>query len=519
MPDPVALDLFRPSESRLVTDITERLSQELVVALVGPVGSGVSTAAKFLAEILTQQFEYKVAPRIKLSDFIKVEAHRVGLGGVPSNPLNTYITHMQDAGNKLREKFGNNYLAEKAVEQIAKFRRENGGYKSDGTMLPGRRAYIIDSIKNVEELALLRQIYRETLCVIGVFAPDAIRKKRLINDGAEEEEVQLVVDRDRGEVATFGQMTRKIFVQSDFFICNDQKQDELKRRLRRYVEIIFDTDIHTPTREESAMYEATAAMASSACMSRQVGAAIISASGELISVGWNDVPKFRGGLYTEDDQTIWDQDKKSIQDNDHRCFKWETKICHNEVRRTKIIDGIVERICKSTFAKAGTVEADVRAALDGTEVDDLTEFSRSIHAEMEAILAVAREGKHSLVGAAMFTTTYPCHNCARHIVAAGIASVIYIEPYRKSLAIALHHDAISEQPEDRNRVVFRQYDGVAPHHYLTLFKSKSDRKIGGKFARQRPGESLPLFRVPLDASVEYESKVIADLTAKEDNKR
>jgi hypothetical protein len=185
---------------------------------------------------------------------------------------------MQTAGNKLREKFGPHYLAEKAVERIAKFRKGNGGYTSDGTMLPGRRAYIIDSIKNLEELSLLRQIYRETLCVMGVFAPDLMRQKRLIDDGGEEKEVLKIVDRDQGEVMTFGQMTRKIFVQSDFFICNEQKQEELRRRLQRYLEIVFDVNIHTPTRHESAMYEASAAMASSACMSRQVGAAIISAS-------------------------------------------------------------------------------------------------------------------------------------------------------------------------------------------------------------------------------------------------
>jgi deoxycytidylate deaminase len=195
------------------------------------------------------------------------------------------------------------------------------------------------------------------------------------------------------------------------------------------------------------------------------------------------VPKFRGGLYSEDDQNVWEDDKRTIQDNDHRCFKWKTRICHNETRRTDIVTGIAKRILKSNLIKQGTKESDVLSLLAGTEVDDLTEFSRSIHAEMEAILAVAREGRHSLVGATMFTTTYPCHNCARHIVAAGIGSVVYIEPYRKSLAIALHNDAISENPDDRNRVLFRQYDGLAPHHYLTLFKPGSDRKLGGKFAR------------------------------------
>ena len=187
-------------------------------------------------------FGYDVAPIIKLSSFIRNEAHRIGLGEVPT-PLSQYINHMQDGGNKLRDKFGNNYLAEKAIERIATYRREKQGYAENGTMLPGRRAYIIDSIKNLEELEILRQIYRETLCVVGVFAPDAMRKTRLVYGGADENEVRNVLDRDLHEVATFGQNTRKIFVQSDFFICNDKKLDELKRRLHRYMEIIFDTNI------------------------------------------------------------------------------------------------------------------------------------------------------------------------------------------------------------------------------------------------------------------------------------
>ncbi|MGT2503256.1 anti-phage dCTP deaminase [Bradyrhizobium guangxiense] len=518
MVDPVPL---RPriveEQQKLATEISDRLSQELVIALVGPVGSGVSTSGRLLSEILTQQFKYDVAPVIGMSDIIRTEARRVGVTTPPQNPLNNYIDVMQAAGNKLRERFGNNYLAEKAVERIAKFRESRGGYRAeDGALIPGRRAYIIDSLKNAEELALLRQIYRDTLMLFGIFAPDDIRKKRLVDKGAEEKDVQAVLDRDQGEPATFGQMTRKIFVLSDFFICNDKKEEELKRRLHRHLEIVFDTNVHTPTKSESAMYEATAAMASSACMSRQVGAAIISAKGELISVGWNDVPKFKGGLYVEDDQSIWDEAKRAIDDKDHRCFKWGSKICHNEVRRTKIGDRIAKLIRESGLLKAGTKLEDVRKILDGTEVDDLTEFSRSIHAEMESILAVAREGRHSLVGATMFTTTYPCHNCARHIVAAGISKVIYIEPYRKSLAIALHNDAITEDPEDRAKVVFQQYDGISPHLYLRLFRPSMPRKQDGHFARQPAEVALPVFRVPLDSPVEYEAKIIADLSAKED---
>jgi hypothetical protein len=54
-------------------------------------------------------------------------------------------------------------------------------------------------------------------------------------------------------------MTRKVFIESDFFICNDKKKDEFRRQLMRFLEIIFDTNVHTPTLDESAMYEAYSA--------------------------------------------------------------------------------------------------------------------------------------------------------------------------------------------------------------------------------------------------------------------
>jgi deoxycytidylate deaminase len=316
---------------------------------------------------------------------------------------------------------------------------------------------------------------------------------------------------------TFGQMTRKIFVESDLFICNDQKLEELRRKVSRYIQLLFDSQIHTPTRAESAMYEANSVAPKSACMSRQVGAAIISSTGELIAVGWNDVPRFGGGLYVEDDQAVWDVTLKSVQDKDHRCFKHGRKICHNETRRTKILDDIASKIVLSGLLRKGADYKEVRELLAGTAIDSLTEFSRSIHAEMEAILSVAREGRHSLVGATLFTTTYPCHNCARHIVAAGIAKVIYIEPYKKSLATVLHDDSVTEDVNDATRVVFSQYDGVAPSRYLQVFRPTRPRKLSGRLSITNAAELTPIFQIPLDSPMDYESIIIANLSDKEDN--
>lgn len=501
--------------NKIATTISDRLSQELVIALVGPVASGVSTTAKFLADLLSQKYGYQVCPTIKPSSIIRAEAARVSLTTAAKVPLGKYITEMQNVGNALRSAYGSDYLAEKAVEQIVTFRKRNNGYSDGGLPLPGRRAYIIDSIKNPEELLLLKQIYGETLCLFGVFAPDNLRRQRLLNDGTEQHEVDAILDRDQNEYPTFGQKTRKVFVEADFFLCNDRKTEELGASVDRLLDIIFNTRIRTPTRAESAMYEATSAASNSACMSRQVGASIVSRGGELISVGWNDVPKFGGSLYREDDQSTWNTEKQRVEDNDHRCFKWQKKICHNETRRVSIKDKIMDRIMASPIAVAGATRAQAEAILEGTEIDDLIEFSRSIHAEMDAILGVAREGKHSLVGSTLYTNTYPCHNCARHIVAAGIQSVVYIQPYRKSLATALHSDAITEDPDQRDKVVFRQYDGVSPRNYLRLFTQSAERKRNGHVVSVDHMIAVPVFRMALDSPAEYESKVIADLTHKE----
>lgn len=494
-------------------EIRERLSQELVIALVGPIASGVSSAAEFLRQILDGDFGYEVAPIMKPSDVIRAQGALVGLTPPARQSTATYVTEMQDAGNRLREKFGNNYLIEKIVERIRTFRTTHRGYDGENEM-PGRRAYIIDSLKSMEELNLLREIYRETLCVIGVFAPDKLRDVRLENLDYPEEERKKVMARDQGELKTFGQATRELFVHSDFFVCNDRRLEDLKLELSRFMDIVFDTAIHTPTRAESAMYEANAAAANSACMSRQVGVSIVSADGELIAVGWNDVPKFGGSLYTEEDRTVHDEIAGGTVDKDHRCYNWSGGKCHNEARRNTLMDKVAIAVAETGQVKAGG-KAAVRDAVGKSDIKALIEFSRSIHAEMEAILSVAREGKHSLVGATLYTNTYPCHNCARHIVAAGITKVIYIEPYLKSLAIELHSDVISELPDARNMVLFRQFHGVAPSNYIKLFRPKADRKRGGKVFRTPRKEALPVFQVPLDARREYEDKVINDVVRKE----
>jgi deoxycytidylate deaminase len=228
-------------------------------------------------------------------------------------------------------------------------------------------------------------------------------------------------------------------------------------------------------------------------------------NGDLISVGWNDVPKYGGGLYGEDEQ--W----SAGGDRDNRCFRFGRKICHNDNEKELIRAELVESLKKAGVLREGAIDADVTAAVQGTRLDSVIEFSRAIHAEMEAVLAVARDSRHSLVGATLFSTVYPCHNCARHIVAAGIKQVVYIQPYRKSLAIKLHHDAVFEDAREAGHTTFVQYEGVAPKHFSRLFRSSSGRKNNGVVKSADPLAASPAFRQPLDGFTNYELLIVQEL--------
>ncbi len=106
--------------------------------------------------------------------------------------------------------------------------------------------------------------------------------------------------------------------------------------------------------------------------------------------------------------------------------------------------------------------------IKNSELKDITEYGRAVHAEMAALLSASRLGIR-LRGASLFSTTYPCHNCAKHIVAAGISRVVYIEPYPKSLADELHDDSITKNKNEKNRLFFEPFIGVGPRRFFDLF--------------------------------------------------
>ena len=476
-------------------DIDDRLSEELIIALVGPVGSGCSTIGEEIARSLKDDYAYDPV-QITLSSLIREHAQEVGMD-IPIGLSNSErVDRYQDVGNKLRSEFGDEYIADRAIERIAIERDQREGYAVRGAkrvVLSVRRVYLLDSLKNPAELRRLRQVYGDLLWVVSIFAPEKIRLDRLTRTGMADEDARYAMKRDYDEEKNSGQKVSKIAHQGNFFVRNSSdNRDDVKKPVQRFLQTIFGIGIHTPTGDEKGMMEAAAAAVRSACLSRQVGAAIYDINGDLLGVGCNDVPKYGGGLYSEG------------KGSDHRCFKWQENQCHNDDRKKKLASKIAKSLNKESEADSATVE---RILDQG--IGSLIEFSRSVHAEMEAIVSVSRLGNGSTLGATLYTTTFPCHNCARHIVAAGIERVIYVEPYAKSLALDLHKDSITIDEECDDKVKFLQYEGFAPRTSLKLFSSVDrERKENGRFVEANPKSAKPIFASPLDSYTMTENRVI-----------
>jgi cytidine deaminase len=275
---------------------------------------------------------------------------------------------------------------------------------------------------------------------------------------------------ERDEANDYGQRTAEAFAMSDIFLdCSTPVA--LSEQLRRNLRVVFSHPFETPHKDEVGMFHAAAASRRSASLDRQVGASLFRQDGTIIAVGCNEVPLAGGGQY-------W----PSYMDQGHDNRQFQTGEDIGKAIQDILIGDIhrrlvSEKLIKDEYKNDRGVEK-LRKALDlkkrGMErsrVLDLLEFKREVHAEMAAISDAARHGTLTR-DAVLYTTVFPCHECTRHIVAAGIREVVYIEPYPKSMASKLHGDAVAveELPCD-GRVRFRPFVGISPQRYMDYFEA------------------------------------------------
>ena len=458
---------------------------ELVFGIVAPMG----TDAMMVAENLVSQLhEFGTKSEvIRLSDFIAPYSALLGIAcslkdGNEYERISTRIV----AANELYRTFNgrarpdaqNSLLAVAAAQSIRK-KREN---ETGGQALLDH-ATILVTLKRPEEVYHLRRIYGTGLHIIGVFSTEEERirylnrKKHIRRKDAE----RLVRD-DEDDKQQGGQRTRDAFHLADVFLDVRPNNEDWKNQLGRYLDLLFSNPYITPSRGEQAMFFAYAASMRSAQLGRQVGAAITAEDGDILAVGCNEVPRSGGGQY-------WDKDEVDARDH---ILGHDS----NDFRKSEILDEIM-----TTLPEELSKDDELKMKIRKTSLFGITEFGRAVHAEMEAILSCARKGI-STEKKTLYTTTFPCHNCARHIIGAGIMRVVYVEPYPKSKAKELHDDAIQIGDSNRSNggevVCFVPFVGISPRKYLDMFTANPvygapvDRKLNSGHAINWSRRRTPL---------------------------
>ena len=470
---------------------------ELVFGLVGPLGTDLSLVAGHLKDALAR-VRYR-ADVFRLSRFMR-ELPALPWSDLTDGPRDDEIdTHMQ-AGNALRERLGrNDAVAMLGVGAIRNFREM---VCQDPNRSLAAQAHILHSLKRPEEITTLRRIYGPTFFVIAAYSPRARRLQDLARRIAESRhsnqsseftgKAEQLLARDESEAGNpRGQDVRNTFALADV-IVNTNEPKTARDEVLRFVELLFGNTFHTPTRDEQGMFFAQSAAYRSASLARQVGACVCRPDGSVVSVGSNEVARAGGGQYWYGD----DPDARDFQLGYDSSDRMRENLLGDILQRLQHAGWLTEERAKLPVSNLlqDALRSDSNAFMKNAQFTGTIDFVRAVHAELAALTTAVRHGV-STQDCSMFTTTFPCHDCAKHLVASGVKRVVYIEPYPKSLVPELYPDsiAVDSHVDCQGRVRFDPFVGIAPKRYGDLFalQKRKRKNPDGTAASWQPNDALP----------------------------
>jgi cytidine deaminase len=464
----------------------------LVIGLVGAIGANLSGIAVALTGAL-KDVGY-TSEEIRVVDLL----HSFDAwADLPHHPEDERYKRHIEAGREFCEKIGReDGLARLAVARIQRLRGDATG---DFREPHERHAFILRSLKRRGEVDVLRSIYGPSFLLIAAYSPRLRRIDDLAHSIAKShnqfdadgfrETAERLVEVDETEGVPLGQNVRETFPLADVFVRTDGPR-EIRQALLRFVEALFGFPFHTPTSDELGMMHARVSALRSSDLSRQVGSAIATSEGDIVSVGTNEVPRFGGGSYWPTD----DRDSRDFQKGRDTSFEMRRLLLADALHRIERMGWLSEQAANEGIDKL--VESSLLepggAPMRDSRLMDVIEFGRTVHAEMDAIGTAAKRGI-SVKGCTMYVTTFPCHICARHIVSTGIERVVYIEPYHKSVASDLFSDSIVVDDPRRpsGYVQFEHFVGISPSKFEDLFAMVRRKTRDGSAVTWRKADALP----------------------------
>jgi len=239
-----------------------------------------------------------------------------------------------------------------------------------------------------------------------------------------------------------------------------------------------------PSRIERCMQIAHTAKLNSGCLSRQVGAAITDENFSIKAIGWNTAAQGQTPCSLRNVNDLLnheDKDAFSDYENNDSKFRSLALQVYGRVKSPQLLE-IKGRNVPYCFK-------DIRNCLDGQKNQVHT---RSLHAEENAFLQLAKYGGQGISGGVLFTTSSPCELCSKKAYQLGIREICFIDPYP---GIANQH-ILSAGPTSPKLSLFSGAIGRAYHQLyepIMPYKDELELMLGIKMPkpREKPEEEAP----------------------------
>ncbi len=328
---------------------------------------------------------------------------------------------------------------------------------------------VIDAIRNPLEMVYLRK-HLANLYVVAITADDGERRGRLSESGLGKREIDAIDAKEYdgkkhlSDYASFVSQNLKDCIQkSDIFVANPGMPGQfassvkwMNAQLVRYVSLALRPGIVTPTRDERCMQIAFVAKLNSGCISRQVGAVVADADHSVCAIGWNDTPKGQTSCLLRDvGSLLTGGDSDSFSDYEKTDQRFRTHLEKKFGSRTNVKEENGLR-CPFCFK-------DAYNQVDGKQNQVHT---RSLHAEENAFLQLAKRGSSGISGGVLFTTASPCELCSKKAYQLGLSEIVYVDPYP---GISTTH--VLRSGPDKFRPQLRLFSGSVGHAYHRLYEA------------------------------------------------
>ncbi len=231
-----------------------------------------------------------------------------------------------------------------------------------------------------------------------------------------------------------------------------------KMQILKYLALIEQPGIVTPSPEERCMQLAYTAKYNSGCISRQVGAAITDENYSIKAIGWNNTPEGQTPCLLRNVEKLVNSTDEELKQELKLDDEVTKKLKQNNLNLRPNSDLLKEvdpdlysftpfeksdvKFLKAVNENYKTQIEDNGALLKGRNVcmcfkslhnscyDGKNQVhTRSLHAEESAFLQITKYGGVAIKNGKLFTTASPCELCAKKAYQLGIRVIYYVDPY------------------------------------------------------------------------------------------